>query len=210
MSAEALLEKLEGPWLPRWVPQPRRVEVEAATDRLRDLEAQILFGRTAARRALRCWAEGDDERPMVTKLRVAHRHWSHSARIHSWQVWSERAAVGARRRRCVRSAVQRMRAERLRDGMDAWKAVRVAGVRRRLDSARSCRLGRAGSRALHRWRELVVERSRRYEEALILTSVFRRWLLFQQTSLLGRLLAADHLAHLDEQLSRDLTLDAGS
>ena len=40
-TAEQLLERLEGPWLPRWVPAPSRVDVDAATARLRDLEAQV-------------------------------------------------------------------------------------------------------------------------------------------------------------------------
>ena len=40
-TAEQLLERIEGPWLPRWVPAPSRVDVDEATARLRDLEAQV-------------------------------------------------------------------------------------------------------------------------------------------------------------------------
>ena len=68
--------------MPRWQPVPHRVEVDEATERLRALEAQILFGRTSARRALRTWAYGDDERPMVAGHSPLTTHHSPLATYH--------------------------------------------------------------------------------------------------------------------------------
>ena len=202
-SAEALLRELEGPWLPRWQPAPRRAEVDAATDRLRDLEAQILFGRTAARRALHRWACGDDERPMVHRLKTAAAFWSGRELPLAWSLW--RAASSASSTRC-RKIAQKLRedgARRKRDALLALRFVCLKTVIGRLAGAVETRLARSLEARLAQWRALVEQRRRIQEEMLLKALIFRRWMLMRQTAMLTTLLLRDQMASVEAELAAE-------
>ena len=205
LSAEALLDKLEGPWLPRWVPAPRRAEVDAATDRLRSLEAQILHGRNAARKALTHWArEGVDERPMVQKLTKAVAVWTQLSLGAAWRQWKDTALYAARVARHAARLLLGGRGKLLREALTVWRLLRLGFVRRRLAASVVVRLGRQTALAFAHWATSLRLEKRAYEEQLLLATVFRRWLLLRQTAMLSRLMIRDQLAAIDAEVGGPL------
>ena len=190
--------------MPRWQPAPRRVEVEAATDRLLAIEAQIWFGRTAARRALRMWAYGEDERPMVRRLATATAHWSSRAIQRVWAVWHQQAQHGATCARRLNAVLGRGRSERLQDAWRVWWCMRARAVCDRLGLSEASRLSKRREVLFDRWRSATSHHNKEFADLLLKATVFRRWALMHQTAPLSRSIFRDQLETIEIELSRDL------
>lgn len=191
----------DGPWLPRWQPQPSREDVEEAMDKLYTAEAHLHFRRVSSRSALRTWALSEDLRPARRMLRVGLRMWSQRAARAAWATWAGETAAWASRALKVHSQLAARRAAGLRSGWIAWRLERLRGMRARLEFSLDDHKTQGKRQLLRRWRDNLAASRDLHDSTLIKSMTFRRWLLLLQTRRLGARMMRESLAKLDDELA---------
>ena len=153
-----------------------------------------MHGRNAARNALRQWAEeGTDQRPMVQMLKTATLHWNQRGFVKLVRAWRHEARARAYLTRLVAERRVARRLASLREGMRVWKLQRLGVVRRRLAERASARVAAAVPSTFVYWARLVHAERRLLEDLQVKASIFRRWVLLLQTTMLSRLMLREQL-----------------
>lgn len=153
-----------------------------------------MHGRNAARNALRQWAEeGTDQRPMMQMLQTATLHWNEKGFVRLLHAWRHEARARAYLTRHVAERRVARRLAILREGMHAWKLLRLGVVRRRLAEHARARVAAAVPSSFVYWARLVHSERRLLEDLQVKASIFRRWVLLLQTTMLSRLILREQL-----------------
>ena len=190
----------DGPWLPRWQPQPSREDVEEAMDKLYTAEAHLHLARVEPLGAPHVGSIGRFA-ACEAHAAVGLRMWSQRAARAAWATWAGETAAWALSRTQSAQPARSQAGSGAPLWLDCMRLERLRGMRARLEFSLDDHKTQGKRQLLRRWRENLAASRDLHDATLIKSMTFRRWLLLLQTRRLGARMTRESLAKLDDELA---------